>query len=72
MPDDVFDEVGCAFVLTEDDTELSVDELREHSAEYLANYKIPKRWELVDEMPVLPNTKIDRGALKERAAAMTS
>jgi acyl-CoA synthetase (AMP-forming)/AMP-acid ligase II len=33
----------------------------------LANYKLPKVFEVIDSMPLLPNGKLDKTALKRRA-----
>ena len=43
--------------------------LRAHCRERLANYKVPKRLELVDSLPMLAIGKVDKVALRARAAA---
>lgn len=63
----VFQEVGHAFVETEDST-LDADALREFLKPLLANYKIPKSFSFEPELPKLPNSKIDKQALKRRLA----
>lgn len=71
IADEVFSEVGCAFVQFENGKELSETEIREHCTELLANYKIPKSWEFVTSYPTLPNGKIDKKALKEQRLRRT-
>ena len=42
-------------------------ELRSFAAERLANYKIPKHIEVLDELPMLPIGKVDKKQLEARA-----
>ncbi|MFK8397807.1 class I adenylate-forming enzyme family protein [Pseudomonas sp. BGr12] len=65
VPDEKYAEVGYAFLVADPtiDTELLKTTLRER----LANYKIPKYFEVVQELPVLPVGKVNRLALKEQA-----
>jgi acyl-CoA synthetase (AMP-forming)/AMP-acid ligase II len=42
-------------------TEAEPEELRRFCAEHLAQYKIPKRFTFVDELPRTPSGKIRRG-----------
>lgn len=65
VPHPVFQEVGHAFIET-DDPALDADALREFLRERLANYKIPKTFSFEPELPKLPNSKIDKQALKRR------
>lgn len=71
VPDDVFQEVGCAFILTKDSHPLDVDGLELYAREKLANYKIPKRFVQKSELPLLENGKVDRDFLKNSAINMT-
>ena len=66
VSDPVWQEVGIAYVLVNDD--LSADELQAHCRANLANYKIPKRFFLVQELPLLPIGKVDKVSLRQRAA----
>lgn len=68
VPDDTFHEVGHAFVVM-GEGKFEPDEIRQRLRERLANYKIPKHFEIVGELPMLPIGKVDRLALKERARA---
>ncbi|MEZ5983585.1 MAG: fatty acid--CoA ligase family protein [Parvularculaceae bacterium] len=66
IPDPVWQEVGVAFI--EPKGELSLGDLESHCRERLANYKIPKRFVIEPNMPLLPIGKINKVALKERAS----
>ncbi len=66
MPDDLYGEVGCAFILKEADSSLSQGELSDYSRTKLANYKVPKRFIIEDELPMLPIGKVDKNQLKSR------
>ena len=61
VPDPLYVEVGHAFVVADG---VSDDELREHCRARLANYKVPKRFTVATDLPLLPIGKIDKRALK--------
>jgi acyl-CoA synthetase (AMP-forming)/AMP-acid ligase II len=65
-PDPLWQEVGIAYVLTRGP--VTADELERHCRERLANYKLPKKFELCAELPLLPIGKVDKIALRRRAA----
>ncbi|MEM8985415.1 MAG: class I adenylate-forming enzyme family protein [Pseudomonadota bacterium] len=69
-PDPTFQEVGHAYLDVSDGKQVDIDRLTAFLREQLANYKIPKSFEIVDEFPMLPNGKVDRTALKKRAVAV--
>lgn len=61
--DELFGEVGVAWVLSI--TSLEAWELDDFCRNRLANYKVPKRFHIRSELPMLPIGKIDKGALQE-------
>jgi acyl-CoA synthetase (AMP-forming)/AMP-acid ligase II len=63
----VFQEVGHAFIETADPG-LDAEALKEFLKPRIANYKIPKSFSFEPELPKLPNSKIDKQALKRRLA----
>ncbi len=67
-PDERMGEVGVAFVVVGPGASLDPDELRAWSRENMANYKVPRRFELVDELPTNATGKIDKIVLREMAA----
>ncbi|MGD9265396.1 MAG: AMP-binding protein, partial [Lysobacterales bacterium] len=67
VPDDLFSEVGHAWVLLEPGFTISTDEIIGFCKTQLANYKVPKQIFTEYELPMLPIGKLDRSALKERS-----
>ena len=61
VPDPLYVEVGHAFVVADGVTD---DQLREHCRTRLANYKVPKRFTIAADLPLLPIGKIDKRALR--------
>ena len=64
VPDETFGEVGDAFVEPKPGTAPEGTVLRKWCRERLANYKVPKRFEVRAELPRLPIGKIDKQTLK--------
>lgn len=64
--DPIWQEVGVAYV--EPCADVSVADLEAHCRARLANYKIPKRFVIEPNLPLLPIGKIDKVALTRRAA----
>lgn len=52
-----------AYVVAADGTELRITDLRAALLESTDAFKVPARWVVLDELPVLPNGKTDRRAL---------
>lgn len=65
--DPLWGEVGVAFVVPQPGRSIRADELRAHARRRLANYKVPKRFEVVGELPQLPNGKVDKEVLRTLA-----
>lgn len=64
-PDPLFGEVGHAVVLGKRGSALTEAELREWCRQGLANYKVPKTFELRTDMPLLSTGKLDKLALRQ-------
>ncbi len=69
MPDARMGEVGMAFVVVVPGAALTPDELIAWSRDTMANYKVPRAVELVDELPVNAAGKVEKETLRARAAA---
>jgi acyl-CoA synthetase (AMP-forming)/AMP-acid ligase II len=67
VPDERLGEVGMAFVVPKPGAAVDADEVIAWSRDHMANYKAPRRVEVVDELPVNATGKIDKKVLKERA-----
>jgi acyl-CoA synthetase (AMP-forming)/AMP-acid ligase II len=68
VPDARYQETGFAYVVLAGATPVGEADLRSHCRTQLATYKVPKRIEIVSELPLLPNGKVDRRALQVAAA----
>jgi acyl-CoA synthetase (AMP-forming)/AMP-acid ligase II len=64
VPDPTFQEVGHAYVMPYPGREIDADALATHCRERLANFKVPKRFEVSSSLPMLPTGKIDKRTLK--------
>lgn len=71
VPDERMGEVGLAFVVPVPGAELDSDSLVAWSRENMANYKVPRRFEIVDELPLNASGKVVKGELRERAKSLS-
>ncbi len=69
VPDTLYDEVGFACVVPKAD--VTISELRAHCSAILANYKVPKHFDITLSPPLLPIGKIDKKLLKNTATALS-
>ncbi len=67
MPDERMGEVGCAFVVPRSGQEVDGDALIEWARERMANYKVPRRIEIVEALPLNASGKVLKYELRERA-----
>ena len=66
-PDERLGEVGVAYVVLRADATLTPDELIAWSRERLANYKVPRRVEILPALPLNATGKVLKFQLRERA-----
>lgn len=64
VPHPTFQEVGHAFVRPRPGHSVDFHALRQFLKARIANYKIPKSWQLLDEFPKLPNGKVDKRSMQ--------
>jgi acyl-CoA synthetase (AMP-forming)/AMP-acid ligase II len=67
VPDELFQEIGWAFISPKRDARLQPEELRTFVSERLANYKVPKRFVVSRDLPRTPVGKIDKPHLRATA-----
>jgi acyl-CoA synthetase (AMP-forming)/AMP-acid ligase II len=67
VPDPLYGEIGHAYVVARPGASVDEGALQAHCRQQLANYKIPKRFFFLDEMPMLPIGKIDKQQLNRRS-----
>lgn len=71
VPDDRYGEVGCAFVVPVAGHSIHVDELRDFCTNRLARYKVPRYFEVLDELPRNPSGKVLKFVLRQQHGAGT-
>ena len=72
VPDERMGEVGMAFLVAAPGKEVSADIVRDWSRENMANYKVPRYIEIVDELPVNASGKVTKFILREQAEKILS
>lgn len=73
MPDEIYGEKACAFVILKPGETLTFEELIQHLMKTnIAKFKLPERLELVDEFPISPAGKILKRNLREMIARKIS
>lgn len=65
VPDELFYEVGWAFIMRQPGTEVTEEELFELCKERLVNFKVPKKFFLRSSLPLLPTGKVNKAVLKQ-------
>lgn len=68
VKDDIYDEVGRAFVMLSAGKTTTPEELRAHCKKSLANFKVPKQFDLRPVLPLLPNGKVNKMVLRNEIA----
>ena len=69
VPDERMGEVGVAYVVPRPGVTVDPDELIAWAKAHMANYKVPRRVEVVDELPLNASGKVLKYELRERATA---
>lgn len=65
VPDPFYGEVGRYYIVLAAGKELAEAELIAYCQERLADYKVPKQFVFVDDLPMTPAGKIQKSKLKE-------
>jgi len=69
MPDPVFGEKACAYVVPKAGQDIAFEELLAHlNSLHMARYKLPERLEVVSELPISPGGKVMKNALRDDIA----
>jgi acyl-CoA synthetase (AMP-forming)/AMP-acid ligase II len=69
VPDERMGEVGMAFVLPVSGANLTEEGLTAWCRENMANYKVPRRLRIVDELPMNASGKVMKYVLRDQVAA---
>jgi acyl-CoA synthetase (AMP-forming)/AMP-acid ligase II len=70
VSDELYQEVGWAFIMQMPGQETSEEELKELCRARLANFKVPKKFFIRPLLPLLANGKVNKLALKEEIKEM--
>ena len=68
VTDSMYAEVGHAFIMLKPGCTTCEEELRAYCRDRLANFKVPKHFDLRPELPLLPNGKVSKMALRKELA----
>jgi fatty-acyl-CoA synthase len=69
VPDQRWGELVTAFVVPAPGTTVDPERLAAHCRTRLSTFKVPRRWNVVDELPLTASSKVQRAELRRRAAA---
>lgn len=69
MPDAHFGEVGAAFVIPEAGAGIEPADVIAYARAHMANYKVPRRVEIVDAFPLNATGKVLKHELRDRLTA---
>jgi HIP---CoA ligase len=72
VPDERMGEVGMAFVVLRPEESANADELIEWSRAEMANYKVPRYVEVVDELPMNAMGKVLKYELRDRGTKLVN
>jgi acyl-CoA synthetase (AMP-forming)/AMP-acid ligase II len=72
IPDERLGEVAAAFVIPRPGVRLSADDVVAWARGHLANFKVPRRVEIVETLPVNATGKVLKHELRTRAVAPTN
>ncbi len=69
VPDDVFGEVAAAFIIPREGETVDPQEIVDYCAGEIANFKVPRYVEVVDDFPMTQSGKVQKFKLREIAEA---
>jgi acyl-CoA synthetase (AMP-forming)/AMP-acid ligase II len=69
VPDERLGEVGMAFVVAKPSSTVTPDDIIAWSRDQMANYKVPRAVEILDQLPLNATGKVMKDVLRERAGA---
>lgn len=70
IPDDKYGEIVGAFIILEDDADITEEDVRDFGIERIARYKVPKHVFFVDEFPLTASGKIQKFKMREDAVEL--
>ncbi|MDI6723652.1 MAG: AMP-binding protein [Methanobacterium sp.] len=70
IPDDKYGEIVGAFIILDEDADLTEEDVRDYGIERIARYKVPKHVFFVDEFPLTASGKIQKFKMREDAVEL--
>ncbi|MCD4821597.1 MAG: AMP-binding protein [Methanococcoides sp.] len=70
IPDEKYGEIVGAFVVLNEDSKLTPEDIRDFSITKIARYKVPKHIFIVDEYPLTASGKVQKFKLREMAVEL--
>ena len=70
VPDERMGEVGMAFVRLRDEASMDAAGLHAWCRDEMANYKVPRHFQFVDDLPMNAVGKVQKFILREKAASI--
>ncbi|MGB9938162.1 MAG: AMP-binding protein [Methanobacterium sp.] len=67
IPDEKYGEIVGAFVITEEDADITEEDVRDYALSKIARYKVPKHVFFVEEFPLTASGKIQKFKMREDA-----
>lgn len=70
VPDSVVGEQVIAFLVVDSNDPIAISDIEQHAKTNLGNYKIPRRFQVIEELPRNPSGKVLKTRLRELAAEL--
>jgi fatty-acyl-CoA synthase len=70
IPDEKYGEIVGAFIILEEKSTLTEEDVRDYSMTKIARYKVPKHVFFVEEFPLTASGKIQKFKLREKAVKL--
>ncbi|MEL7669940.1 AMP-binding protein [Methanobacterium sp.] len=70
IPDDKYGEIVGAFMILEEEADISEEDVRDFGLERIARYKVPKHVFFVDEFPLTASGKIQKFIMRDQAVEL--
>ncbi|MGV8143424.1 MAG: AMP-binding protein [Methanothermobacter sp.] len=70
IPDEKYGEIVGAFIIREDESDITEEDVRDYSSTKIARYKVPKKVFFIDEFPLTASGKIQKFKLRDMAVEL--
>ena len=70
IPDEKYGEIVGAFIIREDESGITEEDVRDYSSTKIARYKVPKKVFFIDEFPLTASGKIQKFKLRDMAVEL--